>query len=289
MTQDTAAVKPLNPQARLNTQTGLTRDERLMKFEALAAFANLGDEPTDWWAFRAKWPDFFPTTPSGIDRSGFRTLSEWLYTSAEEWNGYPPEAKAKAQTPLLYYRDRLRAVWTNNDPYGANLGILLGFEGRPDWLVHIIMKNAAAKGETQMVGIIRDITEKEAHIQLAVLPPVMRPAIIPGQPTGQEKTFAGLPEGRPIVNAVTGSIDWEFGCEFQQNVYDLMKSRWRAKTCLECGKYFVADKPNSKYCSTGINGCFGAMRRRVMSDYWREVGSKKRAERKAKATKGGRR
>jgi hypothetical protein len=277
--QATVSTKTSNRQARQ------TRDERLMKFEALADFANLGDEPADWVAFRTKWPYFFPTTPSGIDQAGFRTLSEWLYASAEEWASYPADAKAKVQPPLLWYRDRLRAVWTKNDPYGANLAILLGFEGRPDWLMHIIMKNAAARGETQIPAVIRRITEKEAQLQLVAIPPVVHPLIIPGQPTDFEKqrTFAGLPEGHPTVNPVNGSIGWEFGCLIQQLVSELVgQDYWRAMVCPECSRYFIAGKTAQRYCSSS---CFGKAKSKASMEFYNRKGRFLRQKKSAKRRK----
>jgi hypothetical protein len=99
---------------------------------ALADFANMGDSPKDWRKFQLKHPHFFPESPSGIDKLGFRSLTEWIYTAADEWaifmDDMKPELKTRLLTPLLWYRNRLRLVWANDDPDAINLMVLLGFE-----------------------------------------------------------------------------------------------------------------------------------------------------------------
>ena len=63
-----------------------------------------------------------------------------------------------------------------------------------------------------------------------------------------------LPPGKPIVDGRTGEIIWEFPSEFQQALYELMKNRRRARTCRQCGRYFIADKTAQAFCSTGCAG-----------------------------------
>ena len=65
-----------------------------------------------------------------------------------------------------------------------------------------------------------------------------------------------------------------------------MQSRWRAKICPECGKYFVATKTAQSYCSAR---CYEEMKRKRALDYWRETGSVNRDERLKHKTESSRR
>lgn len=221
-------------------------EQRLQKFESLSAFANMGDTPEDWWKFRLHWPEFFPTAPSGWKRPGFQSTTDWLYAFAEEW-ATDPDLKTLRKPPLLWYRDRLRAVWASNDPTGANLYILFGLEK-----------------QAQTLGVVDPVD-------------IIRPALIPGQSLNpfEQETVVGLPQGTPVVNGVTGEITWKFGCDLQQSVYDLMQCRWRAKICPECGRYYIADKTAQTFCSTR---CSGEMKRKRSLKYWNREGRKNRAK-----------
>jgi hypothetical protein len=85
-----------------------------------------------------------------------------------------------------------------------------------------------------------------------------------------------LPPGKPIVDGRTGEIIWEFPSEFQQALYELMKNRRRAKTCPQCGRYFIAGKPAQAYCSTG---CAGDAKRATALEYFNREGRAKRMQR----------
>ena len=217
-------------------------------FEALAAFANMGETPEELRNFRLQWPKFFSTDPFTA-KPGFQDLSDWLYTFAAEWLQEYLEGRVKP--PLYWYRDCLRAVWAHNDPTGANLCVLLGFE-----------KEGYEKQFVNAVDVIR-------------------PLAIPGQDLLGRETH-GLPRGTPVVNGVTGDITWKFGCYLQQAVYALMQCRWRAKICPECGRYFAADKSAQTFCSTR---CAGEMKRKRSMDWWNREGQGRRASnvRKARA------
>jgi hypothetical protein len=246
-----------------NRQATLEREQR---FLALADFANLGDTPEDWRRFRANHPHFFPETPSGWDRPGFRNLTEWLYTAAESWSKEQAQLIAQTgqqelagiKTPLLWYRDRLRYVWLGDDPDGANLMVLYGFE-----------KEASGRGK---------------------LGAFIRPEAVPGQSPGIANTLAGLPRGQQVVTPddiaglpegqpfhMTGRIGWKFGCTLQQAVYELMQSRWRMKVCPECSKFFVASKTAQKHCSPE---CYRAKKEKQSLDYYYREGQFRRQERR---------
>lgn len=233
---------------KASARQGRNRHEQ--HFKALAAFANAGDEPEDWEKFRSQNPQFFPAG-----------LTAWIYKAAKDLategvvggEQFPGEVKKLAfATPLLVYRDFLRAVWTRNDPDGVALTFLLGFEG--------------------------EAVEKRAAAERGLM--VIRPTI-PGESTNPEQqTIGGLPRGRPVVNGVTGEITWEFGCALQQAVYELMQQRWRAMVCPQCGKYFVAAKTAQKHCSPR---CYHEFKNKRSLDYWHREGSAKRDQRLKKA------
>lgn len=233
-------------------------------FEALAAYARMGDRPEDWQKFRLMYPDFFPSSSSQFKWPGFRDLTEWMYTFAEAWSkdyaDLPPERRPLP--PLLWYRNRLRAVWSRNDQHGYNLAILYGLERE-------------AK---------RIAKEHPGEVNYDML---VSPALIPGPSVaaalsqlalsqfGQADTSGGLPPGRPVINGVSGEIIWEFGCAMQEAVYALMQHRWRAMICPKCGRYFIADKTAQKVCRVR---CAEEIKRERALNYWNEKGRKRRAK-----------
>ncbi|HKM86654.1 MAG TPA: hypothetical protein VJW96_10635 [Terriglobales bacterium] len=226
-------------------------------FEALAAYANMGDASEDWRRFRLMYPDFFPMTPSAFSRKGFQNVTEWMYEFAEEWQKYladlPPDRRPVP--PLLWYRNRLRAVWARNDQHGYSLAILLGFEQ-----------------EAKKI-----LAEHPSEVQFDML---ARPLGIPGQSVDPSKQDSeGLPQGKPVINGVTGEIRWEFGCDLQQAVYELMQYRWRAKVCPKCGRFFIAAKTAQTFCSVRCSE--DAKRDRALT-WWNETGSKRRSRSKAR-------
>jgi hypothetical protein len=254
MSEGTGASPHVNRQAR---------KERELNFSALADFANLAETPAAWQRFRLKYPNFFPQSPSGSSEPGFRNLSDWLYTAAEEWHEMEPTVKTRVLTPLIWYRNRLRSVWSRNDAEGINLMFLLGFE-----------KQAQEKGKASRSG--------------GLIEGVVKPYFVPGQTDPLEQgTLGGLPQaekqemlgmlpGIPEVDGLRSEIRWKFHSEFQQAVYELMKHRWRAMVCRICGKFFVADKSAQKHCSPE---CYGEAKRIDSLERWHAKGA---AEREAK-------
>jgi ferredoxin len=216
--------------------------DRSGQFEALAAFANMGDSPHEWQKFRLKFPRFFP------DESPYVHAEIWLAETL-------PPVLPYTTTRLLLHRDHLRRVWAGIDHKGESLTILYGFEKK---LIPIEPKNTRF-GE----------------------PHKPNPLFIDGRTlTDRELERGRLPEGEPVVDGLSGEILWKFGNEIQQSIYELMRFRWRAKICAQCGKCFVAEKTAQMYCSS--NCSVRAARARSL-DNWNRRGS---AIRKAKR-KGG--
>lgn len=234
------------------------REERLLQFDALAAFANLSDNSEDWRKFRLQYPEFFPLIDSGFGQPGFRNLTDWLYTFAEEWAQFPVETRAKTIPSLLWYRDRLRAFWTRNDPNGINLSFLLGFMSEDE-----VSRRASAS----------DFGEPERL--------VFHPMAVPGQSLNplQHDSIGGLPRGRFEVDGIALEIKWVFACQLQRAVYDLMQDHWRAMVCPNCGKYFVADKTAQKFCSIK---CYGEKKQEKSLKYYYQKGRKARQEMKSR-------
>jgi hypothetical protein len=258
MSEGTVATPHVNRQAR---------KEHEAQFNALEDFANLGDTPEAWHHFRLKHSNFFPQTPTGYNRPGFRNISEWVYTTADEWHAMGPEVTTRVLTPLIWYRNRLRAVWTRNDADGINLMFLLGFQ-----------KQALEKGKgSPSAGDIEGL---------------VKPFFVPGQSPNPEKhdSLGGLPQaegqatfgmlpGIPEVDGIRGEIRWKFNSEFQQAVYDLMKRRWRAMVCPTCNRFFVADRSARKHCSIE---CYAEAKRKNALDRWHAKGAKEREAKKRK-------
>ena len=79
---------------------------------------------------------------------------------------------------------------------------------------------------------------------------------------------------------------WKFGdfnyfplTDFQKAFYLLFRERWRAKICAQCSRYFIADKPAQRYCSTT---CYGTARSKQALHWWRTKGDPRRKEQQLK-------
>jgi hypothetical protein len=240
------------------------RENWMQDFEALAAYANLGDTPDSWQKFRLGWPNFFSNSTSEAVQSSSNNLAESLYDSALDWDRFCSENSAKLPADirshyvplLLWYRDLLRAVWKRSDPRGAALCALLGFheQARRSGLDEIVPANVRLSGPSSLQP------DPIANI---------------------------LPPGRPIVDPSIYAIRWQFGCQFQRALYSLMESFWLAMICPQCGKYFIAGKTAQKFCSTS---CSGAKKASASLDFYyrrgRHLREKQRASEK-KSTKWG--
>ena len=242
--------------------TDLPAIEPFPNFEALSEFANMGDSTENWQTFRLRNPEFFPIQPlesefpeyKGLFPSGYRCLTDLIYAAAEQWAaGVEPWATPNQQskTPLIWYRDALRAAWTNNDRTGGCLYVLYGYEA------------------------------KARQLGISLTAGNVIPLYLPNLPNEIAET-AGLPQGEPVIDGITGKISWSFGCKFQQAVYELMQCRWKARVCVECGRFFVASKTAQTFCS---GKCSTMAKRKRSLEYWNRVGSAERDKRK----KGGKR
>ena len=264
------------------------RKERLLEFEALADFVNLGDTLEDWERFRQKWPRFFPDY-----------LTQWLYDSAKHWKVFlnSPDSRPDSfseireeRPPLLFFRSLLRVVWKRKDRDGRCLKTLLGFKADMPYEELWEEEKEEVINLFEFPGRPRteeEIEEEEAQKVLDDWKQRAReggggPAarmIASMRMVGEVRVaLGGLPVGSSVVSGETGIITWEFGCHFQRAVYDLMQDRWRAMVCPECGTYFVAGKTAQKFCSPK---CWAKRKREQALDYYNRKG--KHARQKAKS------
>jgi hypothetical protein len=86
-----------------------------------------------------------------------------------------------------------------------------------------------------------------------------------------------LPPGKPIVDGHTGEILWKFPFEFQRTLYELMKMRWKAMICPQCGCYFIADKTAQRFCSMD---CANKVKLARSNENWKNKGKFQREARK---------
>lgn len=240
MGQDTIPARTSNRKAR---------EERMQQFDALAAFANMGDEPKDWAKFLRMWPLFFPddlakkfsnisenwpTSQESLATAGLDAKEIFVLKAvAQGWNAYTgstTESLFPLKPPLIHYRDLLRAFWRRKDSACLAIKVLLGF-----------------------------------HEQVEEYEGIPAPFVV------------AMPSGKPMIDCVTGSIEWEFGCQFQRAVYDLIHERWRAMICPWCARYFIAGKTAQKFCSTK---CWGEKKQKQSNDYYHRKGRAERARKK---------
>jgi hypothetical protein len=219
------------------------RQNWMQDFEALAAFANLGDKPGSWREFHLGWPHFFSDTTEEVPQPN--KLAETLYNSARDWDRFcsensarlPADFRSHTVPVLLWYRELLRAVWKRSDPRGAALCALLGFQE-----------------QARLAGIEN------------VVPVNIR---ISGPSLSSDPIANILPPGKPMVDPSTWTIRWQFGCQFQRALYTLMESLWLAKICPECRKYFIAGKPAQKFCTSH---CYGENKNRASLEFYHRHG-----------------
>jgi hypothetical protein len=224
----------------------------MQDFEALAAYANLGDTPDSWQRFRLGWPNFFSDTTSEDVQPN--NLAESLFTSAQDWDRFcsdysarlPADYRSHYIPVLLWYRELLRAVWKRSDPHGAALCALLGFQeqARQSGIGEVVPVNIRHSGPSSLSP------DPIANI---------------------------LPPGNPMVDPSTWTIRWQFGCQFQRALYALMESLWLAKICPQCGKYFIAGKTAQKFCTSR---CYGEKKNSASIKFYHQHGKYLRRKQK---------
>lgn len=151
---------------------------------------------------------------------------------------------------VLAVRDTLRAVWRGGSE--LDLALLLGFGRDAD---RLLKERQPPVALDRMLGV-PTVALYEAMKQI---------------PT---EYIAELP--RAIANWEKGKFQYEPVNNFQRAVELLWRQSWRAKRCSRCLKYFVADKPATRYCSPK---CYGEEKKERGQTWWNEHGEAWRAER----------
>jgi len=153
---------------------------------------------------------------------------------------------------VLGYRDYLRRVWIS-DPDVDALGLA-------DILLGLQIQVAAHGSEPARRMRLRDLISPKFVIDSLV-------------PQGGDQS---LSSATVVASWRTGDFNYFPLTDFQRAFYQLFREKWRARTCAQCARYFIADKPPQHYCSTA---CYGKAKRSRSLSWWRTKGDARRRER----------
>jgi hypothetical protein len=259
ITPKPSAKNPTIRNGALNWQAPTGRESL---FAALEDYANLQPGLEGLKLFQSKWPDFFPSE---------------LYEASEIL-----ESKHEL-SPLSWYLRQLHVVWCGADGDEARLSFLLGFYLGPNYEA-AAFRDAAFQPEFD--------TWKAVQEELKRRNTAIRPSPIRTAAEAQRRLWRGM-EGHPASVADLGfadvAPDWKLGtirckfnCDFQEALYALMRESWRAKSCRNCKRYFIANKPPQMYCSTK---CFGEAKGKRSLAWWRAEGADRRRQRRKRIGK----
>lgn len=216
-------------------------------FYRLEHFVNLGDDPSVWKNFGEEYPEFFPVQFHTDDE-----LPEVDEEPRKELASYEPEFYQLFRT----FRDFLREVWRSGSD--KKLAILLGVDPIA-WQI-IARTSGAPQVEEFLGGPYAEIEKAMAKIS----------SYFQSGPSNLFYPSNLVPDWR------TGTFRYIPDTEFRRAVYALFRQSWRAKICPRCGKYFVGDKPPQTYCSSK---CYGEAKKDRDLQFWRTIGSERRARR----------
>lgn len=188
---------------------------------------------------------------------------------ARQWPGFSPVVIRKGglqgepfglipalRPAVLRYRDLLRRVW-RSDPDVDRLGLadmLLGLQIEEANPVPGPPRRGGLRKLVSLKSMIASLTPHDSD-QRAVLPTV-------------------------VASWKMGDFNYHPLNDFQMAFYLLFREKWRARTCAQCSRYFIADKSAQSYCSTA---CYGKARRGRSLRWWKAKGDAKRRERMLKA------
>lgn len=218
----------------------MDRKEKERMFQGLQNFVNLEDKPQSILDFFQSWPGFRP-----VD---FRNDNAVEVSWGAEFHAL-----------ALVFRDRLRDLWTSGS--NESLAVLLG--------THPSLRKILT--DRSSPPFLAQILSRSGHTLLEVL---LAEAMRTVQPT----YFAHLPEVQPDWR--TGGFLYSPITDFQRAVSMLHHESWRAKVCVNCGRYFVADKSAQTYCSTK---CTKDVKRARALEWWKAHGETWRKSSKQKA------
>jgi len=229
-------------------------EEQELLVDALEEFVNLGDTLDEYKEFGAANGKFFPVIV--WDKATKRDLS---------WD---PACHLLA----VVYRDLLRKVW--NEPLWRNaaLKVLLGIdfpffnwtqESPGEINSFLDWANRLGAAGLKAVGFSEDWRQ-------------MLRALAAVHAEYSARSFKALPGIEP--DAMTGTLNYEPANDFQAAVYILFRAIWKAKTCPQCGCFFVAGKQAQLYCSVQ---CHAKVKRERDRQFWKQKGNSLRKTRRA--------
>lgn len=220
-------------------------------FRALEKFANVGIELEQLLAFGKAFPYFYPMEIT--DKHG-RNLA------------WKPASLGLA----LWFKELLQEIWKGKkdmEGWTPRLALLLGLRPHVEWMT---------REEAQALSDDNPSVEFSSQQYLDM---VLKAVGRTGEPPSGIKFRLAL----LIPDWQTGEFHYYPRTYFQRAVFLLFRQSWRARVCIECEKYFIADKPSQLYCSLTCNK--DAKRKRNL-EWWRREGDKWRRGRPKKRKSG---
>jgi hypothetical protein len=212
------------------------------------------DKPKQWFLKGLERFANADDSPEGYQALAKAFPSFWPLP-LEDRKGNDLSWHADAHRLFLFYRDSLRDLWIRNPATvrgGIQILLLFGIVGHPD------MENLLSG------KVLFSVTLDVALSRLRNLHPELR-----------------LPDSSSLAffwpDWTGGRVEYVSRTDFQRSLWLLWSESWRAKVCLKCSTYFLAQKPAQLYCSVS---CSNAAHRASSLNWWKQKGSQKRAARK---------
>lgn len=205
---------------------------KAIAFSALEDFANLGDTVEDLGRFQTKHHGIGP-----IDA---------LQLGAEGKPAREIGLSAALHPLILNFRDLLQHVWrgsADRDP--RILDILMG------------LNTEILDPEKWRGGVPGEVAPLTRFFSQAAMPALER------------LRRANIAPSRLEAVWTTGDFRFVTASWFHWAVYAVFRESWRARVCPQCRRYFIADRPPQRFCSTA---CSGEARNARNRSWWRHEG-----------------
>lgn|SRR5487761_842299 len=267
-----------NPTIRVPQANTLAPKEVERLFAGLELFANLGDSFQEYRDFATKCPTFCPVAlqnPSG------RHLHLLPIESLHEL--------------VIVFRNYLRSVWRQHPATLREqiLKILLGlaqkgvgaepWEGEEEEVDWVLPDPSTPETLAETERIRERVRKNEAIGELDSASretlhdydPPYRRALYRVMNDPQREGFNPM---RPhlIADWVRGEFSYQPANDFQRAVFNLFRQSWRARSCRECQKLFIAAKHPQMFCSVR---CSTAVKLRRNRAFWKNRGTPQRRKR----------
>jgi len=172
---------------------------------------------------------------------------------ADDEAGQPPPWCDECHALATEYRNYLREVWKldrETAQFDNYLSILFALHGGGVRVVERGVKDTISEQITLWV---------EAWRKIGAVYPLAQTRSNPIFPNWAERTFEFLARN-----------------DFQRAVFLLFRESWRARNCIECGAYFIAEKAARMYCRPA---CSARAKQERDMEFWNRIGSAKRKAR----------